>query len=72
MANIFPITDKDEMTKTLEELAKKFESGEVTCCALRLYMPDGTYQDMTIGGVNEEDKQIAMTELKNMLEHKLN
>lgn len=71
MTNIFPITDSEEMIETFDELAKRFESGEIKCCALRLYMPDGTYQDVTIGGT-EEDKQVALAELKNMFEHKLN
>lgn len=67
MTKIFPLMGEEETAEALETLVEQFQSGEVSCCAIRLYMKDGMYEDITIGGTDEE-KQQALAELKNALE----
>ena len=46
----------------LEALKLKFERGDVSCVALRLFRPDGTWEDKVIGG-DEADRAEALLAL---------
>jgi hypothetical protein len=47
-----PGTDRTELE--LAELLRKAEAGEFPPTALRVFMEDGTYDDMVFGGTEEE------------------
>lgn len=45
---------KEETIAAIESLTAKLESGEITCAALRLFLADGTWEDVAIGGTADE------------------
>jgi hypothetical protein len=47
----------------LEELTEKFRSGENNCAAIRLFRPDGTWEDIALGG-DEQEQAEALTNLR--------
>ena len=47
----------------LQDLIAQVERGEVHCVALRLFNADGTWEDMVIGGTEEEQAQ-ALADLR--------
>jgi hypothetical protein len=53
----------DDVTKALENLKARAERGEVSCIALRLFRPDGCWEDIAIGGT-EEERANALEQLK--------
>lgn len=54
---------KEEALKALGELKQKFERGEITCATLRIYKPDGTWEDRVIGG-DQQERGAALAELQ--------
>jgi len=54
---------KEEALKVLRELKQNFERGEITCVTLRIYKPDGTWEDRVIGG-DEHERDAALAELQ--------
>jgi hypothetical protein len=54
---------KEEALKALRDLKQKFERGEITSATLRIYKPDGTWEDRVIGGDHEE-RGAALAELQ--------
>jgi hypothetical protein len=54
---------KEDMVDKLEELLARAERGEDFCAALRLYKPDGTWEDVAIGGTEEQQAQ-ALADLR--------
>lgn len=48
------VMGKDATLQMLEKLKAQAESGELICVALRLFKPDGTYEDVAIGGTEQE------------------
>ena len=49
---------RDEMVRQLEELIARVERGEQFCAGLRLFKPDGTWEDIAIGGTEEEQAEV--------------
>lgn len=47
----------------LEEIAEKLASGEIHCIALRVFKSDGTWEDIALGG-DDEDKARALAQLR--------
>jgi hypothetical protein len=45
---------KEKALKVLRDLKQKFERREITCATLRIYKPDGTWEDRVIGGDQDE------------------
>lgn len=44
----------------VRNLKQKLERREITCATLRIYKPDGTWEDRVIGGdVHERDAALA-------------
>jgi len=59
------VMGKDDSMRALRELQDRFERGEVTCAALRLFKPDGTWEDIAIGG-DEDEQAEALADLRRM------
>lgn len=59
------VMGKDESVRALRELQERFERGEVKCAALRLFKPDGTWEDVVIGG-DEDEQAEALADLQRM------
>lgn len=55
----------DELAKLMNELADMAERGEVHCVAMRLFKPDGTWEDVVVGARDEEERQAALHKLLN-------
>jgi hypothetical protein len=53
----------EELIEKLRELTRQAEAGELECTALRLFLKDGTYEDVALGGTDEEQKA-ALAELR--------
>jgi hypothetical protein len=49
----------------LTELQAKFASGEIQCAALRHFRPDGTWEDIVLGG-DERQRAEALLDLQRM------
>ena len=49
--------DQAEMVAILEDLKAKMERGEIRCAALRLFLPDGTWEDVAVGGTEQEQAE---------------
>lgn len=45
---------KEEVAARLEELRAKAKRGELSCLAIRLFRPDGSFEDVVLGGTEEE------------------
>lgn len=45
---------KAEMLEALDDLMAKAQRGEVASFAARLFKPDGTWEDIAVGGTAEE------------------
>lgn len=56
-------TDKDDVIARLKELMGKFERGEISCAALRVYNADGTWEDLVVGGDDDEQRAAALADL---------
>jgi len=54
---------KADTTAALRQLQTQLESGEVACAALRLFHADGTWQDIALGG-DEQDQAEALENLR--------
>ncbi|MBC7603980.1 MAG: hypothetical protein H7255_15140 [Ramlibacter sp.] len=54
---------QSETVAALQELMEKFQSGEITCAAIRLFRPDGTWDDIALGG-DEQEQAEALTNLR--------
>jgi hypothetical protein len=48
------VTDKEDIIAVLKDLLAKFERGELECAALRVFREDGTWEDVMIGGSEEQ------------------
>jgi len=57
-------TPKEGLKALLEELQRKNEAGELECTALRVFRKDGTYEDIVLGGTDEE-RAAALADLRN-------
>lgn len=56
-------TGKADMQAELLELIDRCERGELSCLAPRLFRPDGTWEDIAIGGTAKERAQ-ALVDLR--------
>ncbi len=56
---------KEESLRALQELQERFERGEVHCAALRLFKADGTWEDVVLGGT-EDERAAALADLQTM------
>lgn len=50
--------DVEELRQMLEDLIEQFEHGDVKSAALRLFLTDGTQEDIVIGDTEVERAQI--------------
>lgn len=53
----------EEMLAHLRELVRLEEAGELECTAMRVFHKDGTWQDIVLGGTEEEQAK-ALAELR--------
>jgi len=53
----------EEVISRLEELIRLAEAGQVQCYAARLFLRDGTWKDVVIGGTEQEQAE-ALAALK--------
>jgi cupin superfamily acireductone dioxygenase involved in methionine salvage len=51
------VTEKDDLVAVLNDLQNRFKSGEQICVALRVFTVDGTWEDIVLGGTDEEQAQ---------------
>jgi hypothetical protein len=56
---------RDESVAALQDLIARFERGEVHCAALRLFKPDGSWEDIVVGG-DESEQAAALADLQRM------
>lgn len=49
----------DELGKVLGELSASAQRGDLLSLAVRVYRPDGTYEDI-VAGYKSEDERLAM------------
>lgn len=54
---------QQETIDALEELKGRFERGELNCCALRIFKTDGSFEDIVIGGDDDEEREEALAVL---------
>jgi len=59
------VMGKDDSLRALQDLQERFERGEVRCAALRLFKADGTWEDVVLGG-DEEEQAEALADLQRM------
>ncbi len=61
------VMGKEDTVAALEDLKIRYERGEFTCVALRVFLADGTWEDMALGGT-EEEQEAALADLYKMHE----
>lgn len=44
----------DEMIKHLKAMLEKAKAGELGCVAYRIFKKDGTFEDVAVGGTEEQ------------------
>ena len=54
---------KEDVVAELKMLLEKAKRGEVSCVAMRKFKPDGTFEDVVLGGT-EEDRAKTLKEFK--------
>lgn len=54
---------RDDVVDALEDIREKLASGEIHCIALRVFRPDGTWEDIALGG-DDDDKARALAQLR--------
>ena len=52
------VVGKEDTVAAIKMLMAKFESGEIACAALRVFKNDGTWDDLAIGGTDEEKAEV--------------
>ena len=64
--NVEPLMllEQENLVQELQRLADQAERGEVVCAALRLIMADGTWEDVVVGGKNDEQRAEALARLQ--------
>lgn len=55
------VMGREATIAAIEELKAKFESGEISCAALRVFHADGTWKDVAIGGDDDEKAEALAT-----------
>lgn len=50
----YDAVDGDDMVRVLNELQERFLRGDLKCVALRVFKKDGTWEDIALGGTEEE------------------
>jgi hypothetical protein len=50
------VVGPEDTVRALEELQSEFARGEIRCAAFRLYKADGTWEDIALGGTDEEQR----------------
>lgn len=55
---------QDETVDQLKELILRIERGELACAAIRIFNPDGTWEDVLIGGQSDAERAKALESLK--------
>jgi hypothetical protein len=50
------VVGSEDTAQALRDLQAKFACGEIRCAALRLYKADGTWEDIALGGTEEEQR----------------
>jgi len=53
-----------EAVERLKELIAQAQRGEIACVAVRMFKPDGTWEDVVIGGESDEERAAALTALQ--------
>ena len=53
------VTGQAALIAALEDLTRKIESGEIAAASLRVFMADGTWEDVALGA-NDEDREAVM------------
>lgn len=53
----------DELGKALRDMIERAERGTLGCVAFRLYKADGSWEDVALGGTEEEQEQ-ALRDLR--------
>ena len=59
------VMGREALLAAIEELMRKFESGEVDAVSLRVFMAHGTWQDIALGE-KAEDRAEVMEQLRVM------
>jgi hypothetical protein len=59
------VMGKEATLAAIEELKAKFESGEISCAALRVVSAGGTWEDLAIGG-DDDEKAEALAEMRKL------
>ncbi len=64
--NVEPLMllEQENLVQELQRLADQAERGEVVCAALRLFMADGTWEDVMVGGENDDQRAEALARLQ--------
>lgn len=57
------VMGKEDTAAAIDDLRQRFERGELTCVALRVYLKDGTWEDIVLGG-DEDEQAEALANLR--------
>ena len=58
------LLERENLAQDLRRLADRARRGELACIALRLFKPDGTWQDIVLGGTNDDQRAEALAGLQ--------
>lgn len=58
----FAAMGREEMISQLERLIEQAKAGNVRCAAFRVFKADGTWEDVAVGG-SEEERAEALRKL---------
>ncbi len=58
------LLERENLAQDLRRLADRARRGELACIALRLFKPDGTWQDIVLGGTNDDQRAEALARLQ--------
>ncbi len=62
--SVIKYIDEDNLLEQLKELETRAQQGDIESLAVRLYLKDGTYQDVVTGYKTEEERLIMLAELQ--------
>lgn len=70
--SVIKYIDEDNLLEQLKELKARAQQGDIESLAVRLYLKDGTYQDIVTGYKTEEERLVMLADLQRKISTETN
>lgn len=70
--SVIKYIDEGNLLEELKELKARAQQGEIESLAMRVYLKDGTYQDIVTGYKTEEERLVMLADLQRKISTETN